>query len=82
MSELEKHAHYMGIASDATRAVLLFYTAPRWTDTERQEWKSITGSDEATTKVLCDTMRALEKQGQNLDVLTARLAAREEKPDA
>ena len=39
--------------------VLLFYTASHWTDIERREWKRITGSDEATTKVLADTIRGV-----------------------
>lgn len=37
--------------------VLLFYAVPQWTDIERREWKRVTGSNEATTKVLADTIR-------------------------
>jgi hypothetical protein len=42
---------------DACRAVLMFHEGGEWTAERRAEWKRITGSDEATTKVLCDHIR-------------------------
>jgi hypothetical protein len=42
---------------DACRATLLFYGV-QWTDAERQAWRNITGREEATTRILCDTIRA------------------------
>ncbi len=42
---------------DAFRAVLLFHGGGEWNGEKRAEWKRITGSDEATTKVLCDHIR-------------------------
>lgn len=44
---------------DALKAVLLFYSAKRLNDESRAEWKALTGSDEATTKVLCDHIHAV-----------------------
>ena len=37
---------------------LMFYAAGPWTDVERQRWKEITGTEEATTKTMCDAIRA------------------------
>jgi len=42
---------------DALRAVLLFYTVGAWSDEKKAEWKRITGSGEASTRVLCDHIR-------------------------
>jgi hypothetical protein len=42
---------------DACRATLIFHGG-RWSDDERQEWRNITHHEEATTRVLCDTVRA------------------------
>lgn len=39
------------------RAVLLFYGAPFWGPTERGEWEQITGTGEATTRVLANAAR-------------------------
>jgi hypothetical protein len=43
---------------DALRAVLLFHGGGEWDDAKRAEWRRITGSSEATTKVLCDHIRS------------------------
>jgi hypothetical protein len=52
---------------DALRLVLLFYESPYWTSEEKAEWLRITGTSEATTKVLCDHVRSalavLETEG-------------------
>jgi hypothetical protein len=46
------------VLGDALRLVLLFHAGGPW-DAERQrEWLRITGTTEATTKVLCDHIRA------------------------
>jgi hypothetical protein len=42
----------------ALRLPLLFHGGGDWTEERRAEWKALTGSDEATTKVMCDTIRA------------------------
>jgi hypothetical protein len=41
----------------ALHLTLTFYTAPYWTPDMRSDWKEATGSDDATTKVLCDYIR-------------------------
>jgi hypothetical protein len=41
------------------RAVLLFHRGGPWTPVDQESWRSYTGSDEATTKVLCDLARRL-----------------------
>jgi hypothetical protein len=43
---------------DALKAVLMFHGSGPWTTDVREEWKKLTGEDEATTKVLCDVVRA------------------------
>jgi hypothetical protein len=45
-------------AADALRAVLLFHKAGPWTLAESAEWERLTGTTDATTKNLCDTVRA------------------------
>ena len=42
----------------ALEAVLLFYRGDWWDEGERQEWSRLAGTQEATTKVLCDVVRA------------------------
>lgn len=43
---------------NALRAVLLFYAGGPWTQDRRDEWRRLTGSTEASTKVLCDHARS------------------------
>jgi len=43
---------------DALRAVLLFHSTGEWDEPKRTEWRRITGTNEATTKVLCDHVRS------------------------
>lgn len=43
---------------DALRLPLLFHHGGPWTPEDRAEWIRITGVDEATTKVMCDHIRA------------------------
>ena len=46
---------------DALELPLLFHGAGPWDEAKRARWKAITGSDEATNKVMCDHIRkALE----------------------
>jgi len=50
------------IADDAFTAldlVLRFHAGGPWTETDWFAWKVITGSDEATTKVMCDHIRSV-----------------------
>jgi glycosyltransferase A (GT-A) superfamily protein (DUF2064 family) len=42
---------------DALNLVLMFHSGGEWTTADRAQWKHVTGSDEATTKVLCDHIR-------------------------
>lgn len=44
---------------EALMLVLLFYSTGPWTDAAKAEWLKITGTREATTKVLCDHVRAV-----------------------
>lgn len=49
--------------AEALKAVLLFY-AVDWTSERAAEWTRLTHSDDATTKALCDSVRAaLAKAG-------------------
>lgn len=42
---------------DALRLPLLFHGAGPWDDAKRLAWLRITGTEEATTKVMCDHLR-------------------------
>ena len=42
---------------DALDAVLMFHSGGPWTDEKRLKWRHIVGTDEATTKQLCDHIR-------------------------
>lgn len=42
---------------DALRAVLLFHSCTGWGGPEVERWYNLTHETEATTKVLCDTVR-------------------------
>lgn len=44
--------------AEALHAVLLFHSGDRWDTEKNARWLLLTGSEEATTKVLCDTVRA------------------------
>lgn len=43
---------------NALRLVLLFFAGGEWTQERRDEWRRLTGTREATTKVLCDHVRS------------------------
>ncbi len=43
---------------DAVKLVLLFHSGGIWDNDKRAEWLRITGSTEATTKVMCDHLRS------------------------
>lgn len=45
----------------ALRAVLLFHGAGPWDAEKRIEWSNLTGETEATTKILCNVVRAALK---------------------
>lgn len=62
MTEGQAKANGMLIAAspllrDACRAVLLFHSGADWNEERRNEWHALTGEGEATTKILCDTVR-------------------------
>lgn len=42
----------------ALEAVLLFHSGAPWDDRKTSIWQYLTGTHEATTKVLCDTVRS------------------------
>lgn len=42
---------------DALRLVLMFHAGGEWGELRREQWKSITGTYEATSKVMCDHIR-------------------------
>ena len=44
-------------AEKLARAVLLFYRDGPWTTCDRETWEQLTGSDDATTRTLCDLAR-------------------------
>jgi hypothetical protein len=48
---------------NACRAVLLFFQVAYWDDSDREHWKRLTGSTEATTRVLGDIVRAALRGG-------------------
>lgn len=45
-------------AADALRAVLLFHGGGEWTAAKGDAWERLTGSRLATTRTLCDFVRA------------------------
>jgi streptomycin 6-kinase len=49
----------ISMAERLARAVLLFHSGEPWTTERRATWISLTGSDEATTRVLCNLARAV-----------------------
>jgi hypothetical protein len=54
-------------AEKLARAVLLFHGTIEWTADIREDWLFLTGSEEATTKTLCDLarkVRAAAERGQ------------------
>ena len=59
--DYEANAALIAAAPDllaACRAVLIFHSGGEWTHNAEIDWIRITGKDDATTKVLCDTVRA------------------------
>lgn len=42
---------------DACEAVLMFHSGGAWDAARAEEWLALTGSNEATTKALCDFVR-------------------------
>jgi hypothetical protein len=42
---------------NCAKATLLFHSGSPWSHAKADEWKEITGKDEATTRVLCDFIR-------------------------
>ncbi len=48
----------MRLMGRALDTVLLFHSAGPWDKSRRASWKRLTGADDATTKVLCDLVRA------------------------
>jgi hypothetical protein len=54
----------MNDAERLARAVLMFHQSREWTPQARAAWQALTGSEDATTRTLCDLAReTLEKAG-------------------
>lgn len=52
-------------AERLARAVLLFHRGGEWTAWDTEVWSLLTGSSEATTKILCNfARRVLQKEEQ------------------
>lgn len=43
--------------ADALELPLLFHAGGPWDDAKRARWKALTGTEEATTRVMCDAIR-------------------------
>jgi len=52
---------------DAMKVPVLFHDSGPWEGTKAAEWLRITGTREATTKVLCDHMRMMIRETQMHD---------------
>lgn len=60
-AKTEADARLIAAAPDllaVTEAVLLFHSGGAWDPAKAARWTELTGSDEATTKALCDAARA------------------------
>jgi hypothetical protein len=42
------------------RAVLLFFRGGHWSACDREVWQALTGSEDATTRALCDLARRVQ----------------------
>lgn len=60
------------LASSAN-ATLLFHSAAPWSPDKRDEWHVLTGSDSATTKMLCDVAREALRMLGSSPALGAKL---------
>lgn len=56
-AEIDRLRAQVAALRDVLLLPLMFYAGGGWMDHHRLRWKEITGSDEATTKVMCDTIR-------------------------
>lgn len=65
-AELGRDMAKITAAERLARAVLLFYRGGPWTAWDREVWRELTGSSDATNKTLCDLarlVRAFEEGG-------------------
>lgn len=49
------------LLTESIELVLLFHSGTFWDAAKAEQWRSITGNAEATTKVLCDHLRKVLK---------------------
>jgi hypothetical protein len=56
----------------ALKLVLRFHSGRPWTNDDRAKWRELTGSDEATTKVMCDHIRKVIPSEERGEVMTAK----------
>lgn len=52
-------------AEKLARAVILFHSSNSWTKEQQSMWENLTGSFEATSKVLCDLARTVRSEEEN-----------------
>jgi hypothetical protein len=63
LAELENRAKQRDVLLPACQAALAFHTIAPWNRDAQLLWMRLTGSSEATTKVVCDVLRkALEEK--------------------
>jgi hypothetical protein len=53
----------MTSAERLAEAVLMFHRGGQWTQEDRHRWTALTGSEDATTRALCDFARAIQARG-------------------
>jgi hypothetical protein len=46
--------------ADALMLPLMFHSGRPWTAADLEEWKRITGTDQVTTKAMCDHIRLVQ----------------------
>lgn len=54
-------------AERLARAVLLFHHGGEWTHSDAEVWHALTGTHQATTKVLCDLARRVRSEEERPD---------------
>lgn len=64
LEHAELSAASTGRLRDALEAVLLYHSSGSWDVAKRDRWVALTGSLEATTKVLCDVVRLALAESQ------------------
>jgi hypothetical protein len=61
-AEVGRDMAAISTAERLARAVLLFHRGGPWSDWDREVWRALTGTDDATTRALCDLARQVERE--------------------